>query len=259
MQRTVLTLLGAAVALPAAAAGVLVLDWKLAKRGAQLAEDPPSEHDGRIDGAGPGLRMVWLGDSSVVGAGASSTDTAIPRRVAAALDRPVDLSVLAVSGSRVHDVVVNQLEQVAALRPDVVLVSIGTNDVLYRTSRSEFRADHERLVDGLPADALVVFLGACDMGACLRVPQPLRAVLGWWGRVLDSAARAEVEARGGMFLDMGEATGPEMRRHPDRYYAVDQFHSNDEGYRLWADMVVAALRPALAERDRAGAVGDGHR
>ena len=37
-----------------------------------------------------------------------------------------------------------------------------------------------------------------------------------------------------------------MRSDTHRYFAADHYHPNDEGYRLWADAVLARLRPALA-------------
>ena len=77
---------------------MLAVEIELARRGPDLPDDIPLDHDGRVGGAGPALRMVWLGDSTAAGVGATDADHAIPRRVAAALDRPVEVTSLAVSG-----------------------------------------------------------------------------------------------------------------------------------------------------------------
>src|SRR5690606_5352592 len=102
VRRTGSLILGTA-ATPVLAAALLAAEWKLAKRGPQLA---PIEFrsDGRVGGEGPAVRIVWLGDSLVTGVGASSADAAIPRLVARALGQPVDVVIRAVGGTGVQRV-----------------------------------------------------------------------------------------------------------------------------------------------------------
>src|SRR5262245_30764199 len=101
----------------------------MAGGGTQLANNDgyPGQLDGRVgDGAGAPIRIVWLGDSTAAGVGASSVEQTLPRQVASGLGRPVELTVLAKSGARITDVVNDQLPKVLALppekQPDVVLV-----------------------------------------------------------------------------------------------------------------------------------------
>jgi acyl-CoA thioesterase-1 len=255
-RRTRRALLGAA-AVPIVVIAVLGAEVLLARRGTDLPQGPPLAHDGHIGGPGAALRMVWLGDSTAAGEGATSADGAIPRRVAVALDRPVDLYVLAASGHRLADVLQYQLGRVAALHPDVVLVSVGANDVTHLTQKGTFHAEYERLVDGLPAGVRLVVLGVPDMGAPPRFAQPLRAVAGWRGRTLDGVARSVARERGAVYVDIAGETGPAMRQDTARYFAKDRYHPSDDGYRLWADAVVARLRPALATASEG--VVHGHR
>jgi lysophospholipase L1-like esterase len=252
MRRTGVKLLGAA-AMATAGAALLPLEWKLAKRGPQLADDPPVAHDGRVGGDGDGVRIVWLGDSSVAGAGATSALTSMPHLVAAGLGRPVDLRSLAVSGSLVSDVRRDQVDQVAALSPDVVIISITTNDVLWRTPRPQLRADYEAVLAALPEGVLAIACGPIDLGTTARFLQPLRALMGWLSTGVNAEVRGAAEARGAVFVDLMAACGGPFRRDPDRYLAVDRFHASDDGYRLLADAILAELRPALDRRDRLGA------
>lgn len=192
------------------------------------------------------LRMVWLGDSTAAGVGSGSAEGALPRQVAARLGRPVELTVLAESGARVDDVLADQVPGVAHLRPDVVLISVGANDVVHLTTRSRFARLYRRVLDQLGAGQVVVALGVPDMGAVPRFAQPLRAIAGWRGRSLDSGVRgAARERRGVSHVDIEGRTGPAMRRDPDRYFAPDGYHPNQAGYGLWADAV----------RERLGALG----
>lgn len=238
--RTRRLLLGAG-AVPVVFAAVLGVEVQLARSGPDLPDSTPLHHDGRIGGDGPALRMVWLGDSTAAGAGASSADGAVPRRVARALGRPVDLTVLAVSGDRVSDVVDDQVGALAALRPDVVLVSIGANDVVHLTSNDAYRDTYRDLVGAVPYGARLVLLGVPDMGAPPRFAQPLRAVVGWRGRQLDRITREVADEVGALYVDIAGETGPAMRADTGRRFAADRYHPSDDGYALWADAVVEVL------------------
>jgi lysophospholipase L1-like esterase len=80
------------------------------------------------------------------------------------------------------------------------------------------------------------------MGAIPRFAQPLRAVAGWRGRNLDAEVRRVAAATGAVYADIAGPTGPSFRHDPGRYFAGDDFHPSDAGYRLWADAVVRVLR-----------------
>jgi acyl-CoA thioesterase I len=220
---------------------VLAAEIQLARMGPRL-----SAVDFDLDVDGPGLRMVWVGDSTAAGVGASSPEQALPRQVAAGLGRPAAVSVLAVSGATVADVLRTQVRRVAALRPDVVLVSVGANDTTHLTARGEFRRHYEELVARLSGPTAgggmqVVLLGVPDMGAIPRFAQPLRAVAGWRGEHLDAEIAAVAAAHEAPYVDIAGPTGPAFRRHPDRYFSADRFHPSDAGYALWARAVLAAL------------------
>ena len=237
------------LAMPIAALTVLGAEVQLARRGPDLPDDTPFDHDGRI-GTGPGtpLRMVWLGDSTAAGVGASDVDHAIPRQVALGLDRPVVLTGLAVSGDRVADVVDDQVGRLRDLRPDVVLVSVGANDAVHLTSRADFRRGYDELIAAVPAGTLIVLLGVPDMGAPPRYLQPLRGIAGFRGRQIDRVSQAVARDTGAVYVDIAGETGPTTRSDTSRYLAADRYHPSDDGYALWAAAVLDQLRPALADR-----------
>lgn len=253
MRRAARRAVIAAVAVPFVGVAVLAAEVQLARTGPDLPDDAPLDHDGRVGAAGDALRMVWLGDSTAAGVGASSAELAIPRRVATLLDRPVDVISLAVSGATISEVVAEQLPSLADARPDVVAVSIGANDVTHLTSKSAFRSAYDDLVAAAPDGALLVVLGVPDMGAPPRLAQPLRAVAGLRGRQLDEVARAVAADHGAVYVDIAGETGPTMRSDTGRYFAADRYHPSDDGYALWADAVADALAPALERREVARA------
>ena len=241
------------LAVAAAVAGtavILVVEVQLARSGSRL-----SERELVLDRSGTGKRLVWLGDSTAAGVGASDAAGALPTQVADGLARSgaapvngpgsgsgVSVAVLAVSGARVADVLADQVPKVAGLRPDLVLISVGANDTIHLTGRGAFRQTYEKVVRALLAGVWVVLLGVPDMGSIPRFAQPLRAVAGWRGRNLDAEVRRVATATGAVYVDIAGPTGPPFRRRPDRYFAADDFHPNDAGYGLWSDAVLKVLR-----------------
>lgn len=238
----------AALGLPLALVGfvaVLVVQVQLARGGARLG-GPPLDLDRQV-GRGPelALRVLWLGDSTAAGVGVDDPADALPTVVAAALGRPVELSVLAVSGDRVGDVVDDQLPASGPVEADVVFVSVGANDVTHLTSRDDFAARYRALLGRLPSSAEVVLLGVPDMGAVPRLAQPLRAVAGFRGRQLDEVVREVAADTGAAYVGIAAATGPTFRAEPGRMFAVDEYHPSAAGYRLWADAVLSRV-PSLS-------------
>jgi lysophospholipase L1-like esterase len=225
-------------AVVAGTAVILVVEIQLARSGNRL----PNLHL-VLDRPGAGRRVVWLGDSTAAGVGASSPAGALPSQVADGLGASdASVAVLAVSGDRVADVLADQAPKVAGLRPDLILISVGANDTIHLTGRGTFRHTYERLVRALPAGVPVVLLGVPDMGAIPRFAQPLRAVSGWRGRHLDAEVRRVAADTGAVYADIAGPTGPLFRREPGRYFAGDDFHPGDAGYSLWADAVLKVLR-----------------
>jgi lysophospholipase L1-like esterase len=220
-----------------------------AARGAKTA-DPPILPEDATAGPPPrsgalAARVVWLGDSTAAGVGASGPEAILPEQVARQLAQPMRLNVLARSGARVADVLRLQLPEVARLQPAEVFISIGANDATHLTSRSRFRGDYERVLAGLPASVVrVVLLGVPDLGGAPRLPEPLRAVAGWRGRVLATDIRNLARRHHAVYVDIAMGTGPAFRRQPRRYFAADRYHPNDAGYQLWATVAAAAVRAA---------------
>ncbi len=243
VRRTVLGLVGTTV-------GFMVLigvEVQLARTRPNLPERDPFDLDGPVGAGRPGepVVMVWLGDSTASGVGASSPADALPRLVAAGLDRPVEVVSLARSGARVDDVAGDQLDRLARLdvEPDVVVVSVGSNDVIHLTGRDDFRSHYRAVLDRLPSGSDVVMLGIPDLGSLPRFAQPLRAIVGLRGRMLDEDIANLARDAGASYVDIEEETGPAFRDDPDRYFAADDYHPSDAGYRLWADAVLAVLAP----------------
>jgi lysophospholipase L1-like esterase len=233
---------------------LLIVEVLVALNGRSLPPQKPFALDRAFatasDGhdAGSPLTLVWLGDSTGAGVGASSARTALPTSVARGLGRAVQLRVLARSGAQVLDVLSEQLPLLPPLRPDIVILGVGGNDVTHLTPRRLFEGLYDSLLQGIQAvgATTVVVMGIGDFGTVPRIPQPLRAITGWRGRRLDEVVRTLAARRGAAYVDLYAETGPIFGSAPSRFYADDGFHPNDEGYRAWATAILEVLRPKVA-------------
>lgn len=191
-------------------------------------------------GEAGGLLYAALGDSAAQGIGASRPDRGyvglLAQRMRQRSGRPVQVVNLSQSGARLADVVRDQLPKLAALRPDVVTVDIGGNDVvLYDAAR--FSALVCELTAGLPAGSYVA-----DVPYFMHGHWERRAVE--TGRLLAGCAEAN-----GLHVvrlhDAEQARGP-VAMLTD--FAADWFHPNNRGHRVWAEAFwhQIARDPALA-------------
>lgn len=238
------------LALPLLAALVLGAEvaWALLV-GGRVAYEPPSPGLRRTgDAARPSLRLVVLGDSTAAGQGAPFERgiAAAAARELAGEERRVLWNVLAVSGATWGDVERKQLPGAARLRPDVVLVSAGANDVTHATSGGSVRGSVAAVVGALRrANPRVVVLvtGVPDMGSTPRFPQPLRWLAGARARSLDAAVREEGARLGVPVIPILQRTGPAFRA--DRgLFSADRFHPNARGYAVWSAVISASLAAA---------------
>jgi len=248
-MRLVTAALTTATAVVVSGAALLGVEVLVARNGPRPPAGPPVPADSPAGPPGtPVDTVVWLGDSTAAGLGASTEAHSLPEQVAALLGGPVRLTVLARSGDRVADVLHDQVPRLAAIHPSVVFISVGANDTTHLTSRASFRGDYAKVLAGLPSGvARVVLLGVPDMGAPPRLAQPLRAVAGWRGRALDDDVRhLASRAPRAIYVDIAGRTGPAFRKEPGRYFSTDHFHPNDAGYTLWAQAVAVTIAPSHA-------------
>jgi lysophospholipase L1-like esterase len=197
------------------------------------------------------LRLVLLGDATALGVGVDAVDETIGGQLAellAAGRRRVELSSVAVAGSRSPDLAPQVARALLGTRPDVAVILIGAGDAT-ALRRPDVAASHLGAAVRRLRDAGVeVVVGTCpDLGAVRAFAPPLRQLYGWWSRRLAQAQAAAAHAAGGDVVDLGAETGAVFRADAGTLCA-DGFHPSADGYR-----VAHALYPAVvaAVHDRA--------
>ncbi|HYO76311.1 MAG TPA: SGNH/GDSL hydrolase family protein [Thermoanaerobaculia bacterium] len=199
--------------------------------------------------SGQPLRYVVLGDSTAAGVGADyEAGIAVGTARELGQRHVVTMNNFAVSGARMDDVLRLQLPAAEALRPDVVLLSAGANDVTHLTRigkmQDALQAIVQRLRAANPAVKIVV-TGSPDMGSPPRVPWLLRGLASCRTKQVNRMFEREVAQSNLVFAPIATRTGPLFRRdrtlfHPDR------FHPNERGYATWIPVLNEALAKAIS-------------
>jgi acyl-CoA thioesterase-1 len=243
-------ILGIASGTVAAVATAGFVGYRLVERrrqagGIRAADSIPVHSDWwREQRSRPGeLLYVAIGDSAAQGIGASRPGRSYVGLLADHMRRVTGRSVrvvnLSISGARVGDALAKQLPHVSGLRPDVMTVSIGANDIGSHFHAERFEQQLERLYGALPAHAIVADVPSFYLGAKERQ-----------ARVANTIVR-RIAARHSLYVaPLHRAT----RRVGAPWYvmrqvAADFFHPNDRGYSVWASAFFAQIDRRLAERD----------
>ena len=104
--------------------------------------------------------IVALGDSTMQGVGATKYQhTAVGwvgKLLAASLNKSVHISNVSRSGSGIDDVLYRQIQQAPIARADLILISVGANDILAGMSYATFTKKYAKLLAQLPRDKVVV-------------------------------------------------------------------------------------------------------
>jgi lysophospholipase L1-like esterase len=201
-----------------------------------------------LGSTGPALSYVVLGDSTAAGLGARYDDgIAVQTTRHLAKGRQVTMHNFSVSGARMRDVLEKQLPQAEKVRSDLVLISVGANDVTHLTAipsmRRRLRQSVRRLRTINP-QVRIVITGAPDMGSPPRIPWLLRGISSLRTKMVNRMFRSEAAKLGLAFAPIAERTGPLFRR--DRtLFDTDRFHPNARGYAAWVSVLNTSLDASL--------------
>jgi len=210
------------------------------------------------DPGAPPLRVVAVGDSSLTAPCIADLEQVWLRRLVRryADGHRVELISLGVGGSRARDVIDGQLDAAVALRPDVAVVTVGSNDAIRATPVRRYRADLETIMTRLEeASGAVLILGMGDLGSIPRLPPSLRPYLRRRSRRFDAACvqvavahprAVKVHTRGRMVSAFYE---------DQSLFAGDQFHASEKGHAVFAEEAAPAFEAAYRIARRRGGAG----
>lgn len=200
------------------------------------------------DPSHPPLRIAVLGDSSVHAPGVTGPEeiwvNIVSRKLAE--DRHVTLRSFAVSGSRAEDLLRDQIGPAIDFQPDMVIVSVGANDVIHGVSSRQFEQRLDQLVGALAESrALVILSGVGDIGTIPRLKPPLRNLMSRRSARFDRIHHLVAE-RHAAHVVQHRRDNPTIWYIDRALWSPDLFHVSAAGHRRWADSTWCTLEPLLA-------------
>jgi lysophospholipase L1-like esterase len=185
-------------------------------------------------GIGKAIQLLAIGDSIIDGVGTGVMEESLPvlfaRELAEAEQCQVNWHVVGESGLDVAGLL-QKLEKLESELADVILISIGVNDVTGLSSTRHWRKSVICLLDRLQAcwpDARIVFAGLPPMSKFPLLPQPLRLTMGMRAHMLDNIA-AELIANRQKVGHVPTLIDPEVHS-----FCQDGFHPSTDSCQSWA-------------------------
>ncbi|MFK8031734.1 MAG: SGNH/GDSL hydrolase family protein [Gammaproteobacteria bacterium] len=198
---------------------------------------------GRV-GKGDVCSLLAIGDSLIEGVGAQTLDKALvgqtAKSIAARFSVAVDWIAFGKIGAtteKVHEVL---LPKIPARQFDVILVSVGVNDVTGLTRTAKFEGNLRGLVVALHAQcpqAQIAIAGLPPMNEFPLLPRPLRWLLGWRSKTFDSIV-ARVAAERPLVVHIPVDIEPDPVK-----FAGDGYHPSESGYADFGEGISDALQP----------------
>lgn len=204
--------------------------------------DPPGDPTEGVIGEGdPTFRVVLLGESPVAGTGAPSHPLALSGNVAAMLAQEVGGAVawraIGKNGVTAAAAIEHLVPRLEGEQPDLVVVAIGTNDVLLMSRMGKWKGDVRRLLAEMRSrigpHVPILFSGVPPMGTFPAFRLPLAALVQARSRQLDGALADVVLADDNAWYARLPNTGVAA------HFCSDRVHPSPMGYAAWAE----ALRP----------------
>ncbi|HOQ71567.1 MAG: SGNH/GDSL hydrolase family protein [Smithellaceae bacterium] len=226
-------------------APVLIAQALYVRRVTPRLPEPLGERSGE-HGSGPPLKLLIAGDSAAAGVGVSRQSEALSGQLVRALGQNFRVSwkLIARTGHRSKDVLA-MLEEIPPEKLDVVVTSIGVNDVTHGTGRQTWIARQEKIIRLLLSkfdSPHVILSGIPPMHLFPALPQPLRWYLGSRAKHFNHALEQSVQGCSRctfVSIDFPLET---------TYMADDGFHPGTRAYSFWAKHLAGIITAKIESR-----------
>jgi acyl-CoA thioesterase I len=188
------------------------------------------------------FRYVALGDSTAVGVG-SSFDGGYPERLYQRLKGAgvkAGIMNLGQSGATTAELIHGQLAKAVEVKPALVTLGIGSNDLWRMVPVSGFELNLEHIADKLQSTGAhvvvsnIIDLSRAPIASMLDVIQIPRAVL--VARIVDfNRIIAKLKARPNFTVVDLFSVSVELGARFSELFGSDGFHPSSKGYDRWAD------------------------
>lgn len=217
---------------------LLLLQGRHVRSNIQLLPEPEGSRSG-IAGSGKPLRLLIVGDSAAAGVGALTQESSLLGSTVAALagDFEVHYKLLARTGDNTRDCN-NRLQAEEPFQADVVLTSLGVNDVTSGCLEWAFVKRQQYLTQLLRsrfAAQQIILSGLPPVSHFPALPQPLRWYLGAQAKRFD---RQLERLAGELDLDYIQFDF----EGDTSVMASDKFHPGPPVYKFWGEAAADKIR-----------------
>ena len=237
------------LSIPVAILAALVFDAFAATLGLKISKGNISTDPLTFGSNTKKLRYLILGDSTAAGVGADyKQGIAILTSQHISENYLVEMNNYSVSGARVKDILDDQIKRSQNIIPDLVLISIGGNDVTHFSKLEEVKNNFDKVIQNLQSRNLyikIVITGSPDVGTAFRVMQPLRFVYGIQSKRINKIFESFIEK---YHLTLASIYGGTRKafKNNSELFSEDKFHPNEKGYKIWVDVLNKGIDKALS-------------
>lgn len=220
----------------------LIIQGTRVKKNTPRLPEPDGARAGQT-GTGTALSILIVGDSAAAGVGVSTQDDALLGAVIdeLKLDFALDWKLHAQSGDNSRQII-QKIDALNSCHYDVVLTSVGVNDVTQLMSAKQWiKKQHElyALIQNKFSPKLVIAAGVPPMHMFPALPNPLSWLFGKYAQQMNQQLEKFVQEKQHMQwieydLQKFRALNLQM--------ADDGFHPSKEIYQMWGKEVASIIR-----------------
>lgn len=220
----------------------LVIQGNRVKKKTLRLPEPAGEREGLI-GQGKPLSILIVGDSAAAGVGVDHQEDALTGAILSQLqqDYQIRWKLQAKSGDTTSKVI-RVLEKIPAEHYDVVVTSVGVNDVTKLIPADVWIKKQQKLYQAIESrfsPELIIAAGVPPMNMFPALPNPLAWLFGRYAKAMNSELEKFVSKKANMQwieydIKQYQTLNLEM--------AKDGFHPSKEVYTLWGQEVATKIR-----------------
>jgi acyl-CoA thioesterase I len=187
------------------------------------------------------LVYVALGDSTVEGVGATAPERTYVAALHARLRQRYPATRaenLGVAGATSVEVLASQVPRAVELRPHLVTLSVGPNDITGRVLVHQFEGNVDKTLAALrPTGAVLVVNLIPDLAVTPRFRLgPEREIVGRFTVQFNDALKRQARQHDAEMVDLYGPSQAEVPGQP-QLVAGDGYHPSDAGYARWAELM----------------------
>lgn len=220
----------------------LVIQGNRVKKNTLKLPEPQGKRQGRT-GIGKKLSLLILGDSAAAGVGVEHQDDALLGAILHELknDFEIDWKLQAKTGDT-SSKVIHALDQIEVQHYDVIVTSVGVNDVTKLMPARVWIQKQEQLYSKIQqkfSPKLIIAAGVPPMNMFPALPNPLAWLFGQYAKQMNQQLKKIVNQQVNMQWIEYDI---EKYRAMNLQMAADGFHPSKEVYTLWGQEVAGKIR-----------------